>query len=122
MKSFVTDGYVRAVLAMTCSLGFKGCQIFVGAACKICLASFLRYCHLGFYFPNPVEQPKAFANFLIDMVEQYHIQVLMPGNWRMIWVWRFLAFYSPWYQLKARGTPRNTKSGLKADGSREIWI
>ncbi|MBV2092397.1 MAG: ATP-grasp domain-containing protein [Candidatus Thiodiazotropha sp. (ex Ctena orbiculata)] len=78
MKVFVTDGYARAALAVTRSLGAKGHQVFVGSESERSLASSSKYCHLGISYPNPAEEPEAFVDFLIDRVEQFGIEVLMP--------------------------------------------
>ncbi|MCG7910480.1 MAG: carboxylate--amine ligase, partial [Candidatus Thiodiazotropha taylori] len=78
MKVFVTDGYARAALAVTRSLGAKGHQVFVGSESERSLASASKYCHLGVSYPNPAEEPEAFVEFLIDRVEQFGIEVLMP--------------------------------------------
>lgn len=78
MNVLVTDGYARAALAVTRSLGSKGHSVFVCSEAETSLASSSKYCYQGLAYPSPREMPEAFIDFLLEVVEQYQIEVLIP--------------------------------------------
>lgn len=78
MNVLVTDGYARAALAVTRSLGSSGHKIFVASESETSLASSSKYCYQGLAYPSPREAPEAFLDFLVQVVEEQQIQVLMP--------------------------------------------
>ncbi|MES9927980.1 MAG: hypothetical protein ABW158_07680 [Candidatus Thiodiazotropha sp. 6PDIVS] len=78
MNVLVTDGYARAALAVTRSLGSKGHKVFVASESEVSLASSSKHCHQGLAYPSPREAPEAFVDYLVEVVEQHQIQVLIP--------------------------------------------
>jgi predicted ATP-grasp superfamily ATP-dependent carboligase len=67
MKILVTDGEIRAALAIVRSLGKAGYEIHVGSADHPTLTSSSKYCNGKLTYPNP----KKFNNEFIDAVEKY---------------------------------------------------
>jgi predicted ATP-grasp superfamily ATP-dependent carboligase len=78
MDVLITDGYARAALAVTRSLGSKGHNVFVASESEVSLASSSKYCTQGLVYPSPRETPEAFIEYLVESVERHHIQVLIP--------------------------------------------
>lgn len=76
--AIVLDGHQRSSLATTRSLGRHGCQVIVAETERRCLAATSRYCAETLVYPDPSEQPQAFADWLGELGERRPGSVLMP--------------------------------------------
>ena len=74
----VTDGDERPALAITRSLGRRGCRVLVGAEAPVSLASSSRHCAGAIAYPSPRRSPDAFQRFLRDFVATHQIDAVLP--------------------------------------------
>src|ERR1700756_3223810 len=77
-KVFVTDGEQRSALAAVRALGGAGVSAVVGASVPQSLAARSRYCERAVCYPSPLEQPKAFQEFLKSEMVHDSYQLLLP--------------------------------------------
>ena len=78
MKILVTDGDNRATLAITRSLGKKGHSVYVGEKKSLSLSSVSRYCQQNLIYPDPLDHADDFINFIIEAIEKFQIDVILP--------------------------------------------
>jgi predicted ATP-grasp superfamily ATP-dependent carboligase len=78
LSVLVTDGDERPALAITRSLGRRGCSVIVGADRPVSLASKSRYCARHVTYPSPSRSPEAFDAFLSEFVARERVDVIVP--------------------------------------------
>jgi len=78
MRAFVTDGDQRPALAVTRSLGRRGITVVVGEEAGRSLASSSAYCRGHVTYPSPRRHPRAFEQFLLELVQQQQFDVIVP--------------------------------------------
>ncbi|MBU5613499.1 carboxylate--amine ligase [Geomonas azotofigens] len=78
VRILVTDGENRSALAVTRSLGTRGCQVLVTHSCKQSLASSSRHCWQSFQTPDPVLQGPEYSQSIMDLVRGYDIDFIFP--------------------------------------------
>lgn len=77
IKVLVTDGENRASLAVTRSLGRKGCQVIVtGAKNNISAAS--KYCARAYNLPSPMMNEHEYLEGITQIVRDERVQVIFP--------------------------------------------
>ena len=78
MKVLVTDGDIRAALAVTRSLGRAGHEVIVAANHPSSLAQASRYCAGRATYPDPMVAPERFVDVAADLVRDSNIDCVMP--------------------------------------------
>ncbi len=79
MKSIlILDSNQRSALAVTRSLGKQGIEVFTAEETSTALASASRFSQQHFTYPSPRLKSKQFIEFLSNLVEQQHIDILLP--------------------------------------------
>jgi len=78
MNILVTDGYSRAALAITRSLGNRGHRLFVGAPTSSSLAACSRYCYQALVYPDPSVDRSAFLQSMQQLLYEHDIDLLIP--------------------------------------------
>lgn len=78
MNVLVTDGENRSALAVTRSLGRSGCNVFVVGGKRSNLSSCSKYCCKGLTAPDPLSDPEAYAEAIVDIVNVEGIDVVFP--------------------------------------------
>lgn len=74
----VTDGEQRSALATTRSLGRAGHTVYVASSAARSLAGASRYARAAAVVPDPLQSPEAFVNRVIELVDRWRIQLLLP--------------------------------------------
>ncbi len=116
MKVVVTDGNNRAALAVTRSLGRLGHQVVVGERRAPALAQTSRYCAGRFTYPDPVSEPDAFAERVLETVRRERADVVVPmADVTTFSLLRRRAELEAICRLPLAPTPTIERAGDKAD-------
>ena len=86
MKILVTDGENRSALAVTRSLGRKGCHVFVSGSRKDNLASASKYCQQGISIPDPLQSGSGYVEEICKFVSRQNIDVIIPMTEQSIYL------------------------------------
>jgi predicted ATP-grasp superfamily ATP-dependent carboligase len=78
MNVLVTDGNSRSALAVTRSLGRKGCRVVVSGKDKYSLASSSRYCSLGLSVSDPLREGDAYVKAITQIAERETVDFIFP--------------------------------------------
>lgn len=78
MNVLVTDGESRSALAVTRSLGRKGCRVIVTGSTASTLASTSRFCDLGCQVPDPLQQSADYVRFVAEIVARETVDLVFP--------------------------------------------
>lgn len=78
MNVLVTDGETRSALAVTRSLGRKGCRVVVSGPAARTLASSSRYCAVGVQVPDPLRQAADYVRAVAEIAAREAIDVIFP--------------------------------------------
>ncbi len=73
----VTDGENRAALAVTRSLGRKGCRVVVGGRAKS-ISSASKYCAKAYNLPSPMMDEQQYLHSVLSLVHDENIGVVFP--------------------------------------------
>jgi len=73
----VTDGETRAALAVTRSLGRKGCRVVVGGRAKN-VSSASKYCAKAYYLPSPMVDEEQYLHHVLNIVHDENIRFVFP--------------------------------------------
>ena len=76
--ALVLDGNQPAALSIVRSLGSQGITVDVGEPGEMPLASLSRYSRSSFIYPDPIESPDAFVEFLHDRVQKKSYDIVIP--------------------------------------------
>jgi len=86
MNVLVTDGENRSALAVTRSLGRKGCRVIVTSLMERCLASYSKYCTMGMTTPDPFCAATAYVNAICEIVIREKIDFIYPMTEQSIYL------------------------------------
>lgn len=78
MKVMVTDGETRSALAVTRSLGKRGCRVVVVGSRKHNISAASRFCVKAFQVPDPMNCKKEYAISLGKIADREGIDVIFP--------------------------------------------
>jgi len=78
MNILVTDGENRSALAVTRSLGRKGCRVAVTSTQERSLASSSRFCTSGFAVPDPLLDGAHYVRSVLDIAAREKIDFIFP--------------------------------------------
>jgi len=78
MNVLVTDGENRSALAVTRSLGRKGCRVVVTGTKLRNLSSCSRFCSKGFAVPDPLRDGAAYLKAMGEIVRREGIHIIFP--------------------------------------------
>lgn len=78
MNVLVTDGENRSSLAVTRSLGRRGCRVIVAGKTNRNLASSSRLCQQGVQVPDPLSQGTDYVRAICDIADKEAIDVVFP--------------------------------------------
>ncbi len=78
MNVLVTDGENRSALAVTRSLGKRGCRVVVTGRDVRTLASSSRHCSLGLGAPDPMRHGSEYVSAIGDAVVRESIDIVFP--------------------------------------------
>jgi predicted ATP-grasp superfamily ATP-dependent carboligase len=78
MSILVTDGENRSALAVTRSLGKKGCRVVVSGSTVKNLSACSKYCSKRYAVPDPMKDGSGFADSVIDIATRERIDVIFP--------------------------------------------
>jgi predicted ATP-grasp superfamily ATP-dependent carboligase len=82
----VTDGEGRSTLAVTRSLGKKGCRVVVTGKDMPNLSSSSRYCEKAYQTPDPFHAGKDYSSAIAEIVAKEDIQILIPMTEQSIYL------------------------------------
>ncbi|MBP1154245.1 MULTISPECIES: ATP-grasp domain-containing protein [unclassified Paenibacillus] len=74
----LTDALMRKTLSASRSLGMKGVKVIVADTTRCTPAAFSRYSARTVIYPDPVQQPEKFMNWLVQTLRSYSVDVLIP--------------------------------------------
>ena len=77
-KVLVTDAHHRKALSAVRSLGKEGIEVIAGAADKMSMTRFSKYCTSLFTYPDPYVEPDKFITFMLDYIQDDDFDVLLP--------------------------------------------
>jgi predicted ATP-grasp superfamily ATP-dependent carboligase len=78
MNVLITDGENRSALAVTRSLGRKGCSVVVTGMDTRTLASSSRFCRRGVCAPDPLRQGEEYVSAVGEIAVRESIDVIFP--------------------------------------------
>lgn len=78
MNILVTEGENKSALALTRSLGKKGCRVLVAATHASSLASCSRYCFQGLSVPDPLQDGAAYMTAISEISARESIDIIFP--------------------------------------------
>lgn len=78
MNVLVTDGENRSALAVTRSLGKRGCTVFVVGRVTQNISACSRYCRKALAAPDPLTDSVVYAQAISEIVRREHIDVVFP--------------------------------------------
>ena len=78
MKVLVTDACERKSLAAVRHLGERGLYVAAGGVKRREQAFFSKYCRERVLYPNPVQRPEAFADFMLDYLGKNRFDCVLP--------------------------------------------
>lgn len=78
IKVLVTDGENRSALAVTRSLGRRGCRVLVSGAASRTMASSSRYCQKGFQVSDPLKSAPDYARQIIELTAREGVEAIFP--------------------------------------------
>lgn len=78
MNILLTDSLQRKTLAATRSLGKSGENVFVAESTRFNATAFSKYASKFILSPNPNEDAEAYFNWLLEAVNKYDIDLLIP--------------------------------------------
>ncbi len=78
MNILVTDGENRSTLAVTRSLGKKGCRVVVTGKEARNLSSCSKFCYNGFAVPDPFRDGSAYLKAMEELVKREAIDIIIP--------------------------------------------
>ena len=78
MNVLVTDGENRSALAVTRSLGRRGCGVIVAGLKSGNISSCSRFCKRNFETPDPMTDGKKFTEHIADIVTREKIDIIFP--------------------------------------------
>lgn len=78
MNVLVTDGENRSALAVTRSLGRRGCNVFVSGSGKRNISSSSRLCRKAFATPDPLTDGRGYRRAIAEIVGRECIDVVFP--------------------------------------------
>ncbi|HOS28158.1 MAG TPA: ATP-grasp domain-containing protein [Deltaproteobacteria bacterium] len=73
----VTDGENRAALAVTRSLGRKGCRVVVGGRAKN-ISSASKYCTRAYHLPSPMADEQQYLDRVLKVVRDENVEIVFP--------------------------------------------
>jgi len=73
----VTDGENRAALAVTRSLGRKGCRVLVGGRPKN-ISSASKYCAKAYHLPSPMIGEQQYLDCVLKVVRDENVEIVFP--------------------------------------------
>lgn len=85
MNVLVTDGENRSALAITRSLGKRGCRVVVTAKTTRSLASSSRFCDQGSSVPDPLRDGAGYVAAICDLAEKEGINIIIPTTEQSIY-------------------------------------
>jgi predicted ATP-grasp superfamily ATP-dependent carboligase len=85
MNVLVTDGENRSSLAITRSLGKRGCNVFVTATTARSLASSSRFCGQGFVVSDPLRNGLDYIQEIFKLIEREKIDIIFPTTEQSIY-------------------------------------
>ena len=77
-RVLVLDANQRSALAVTRSLGKCGIPVFTAEETVPALAGCSRFSEQHFAYPSPRQNPDQFTDFLVDLANKQHIDILLP--------------------------------------------
>lgn len=78
MKILVTDGENRSALAVTRSLGRRGCEVFVAGMEAGNISAYSRFCKGSYLTPCPMKNGKQYTDRIIDIIAKEKIDLIFP--------------------------------------------
>jgi len=78
MNILVTDGENRSSLAVTRSLGKKGCVVIVSGRDVENISACSRFCHKAYKTPDPLIDGNNYLQAIAEIVRKEHIDVIFP--------------------------------------------
>lgn len=78
MKVLVTDGENRAALAVTRSLGRRGCRVLVTGKEPGNISACSKFCGKAFRTPDPLSDGAAYSRAIAEIVAMEHADVIFP--------------------------------------------
>lgn len=78
MRVLVTDGETRSALAVTRSLGRKGCDVFVAGELTGNISSYSKFCKGGFQTPSAMTNGKKYCERISEIVSEEKIDIIFP--------------------------------------------
>jgi len=78
MNVLVTDGENRSALAVTRSLGRKGCSVLVAGIEAGNISSCSKYCRKSFLSPDPLTDGRSFAEEILSIASREKVDVIFP--------------------------------------------
>jgi len=78
MNVLVTDGENRSSLAVTRSLGKKGCYVVVTGVSRSNIASNSSFCRAAYHIPNPLVDGQEYVEEIKAIVKKEKIDVIFP--------------------------------------------
>lgn len=78
MNVLITDGESRSALAVTRSLGKKGCRVIVTSPEERSLASTSKFCRLGIRVPDPLHDGNNYVKAISEIAAKEAIEFIFP--------------------------------------------
>jgi predicted ATP-grasp superfamily ATP-dependent carboligase len=78
MNVLITDGENRSALAVTRSLGKKGCTVFISGKDIANISASSKYCKKAFKTPDPLTESKKYSQAIEEIIRLEHINVIFP--------------------------------------------
>lgn len=86
MNILITDGENRSSLAVTRSLGRRGCRVVVTGATARSLASSSRYCSVGLAVPDPLLRAADYIKAIGEIAEREAVDFIFPMTEQSIYL------------------------------------
>jgi len=78
MRILVTDGETRSALAVTRSLGRRGCDVFVAGEVTGNISSYSKFCKGSFQTPSAMTNGEKYCERIVDIISEGKIEIVFP--------------------------------------------